>query len=225
MTSEIELREQISAVCRRIYQKNLVAATDGNVTARIDDETILTTPSGVSKGDVTPGMLLVCSMTGKKLSGEGKVTSEILLHLAVYDRRDDVNSVIHAHPPYATALTVAGVSLEDPVLPEVAVTFGKIPTTEYATPASAEGPEVIQSLIGQHDALLLDRHGALTAGTDPWSAYYKMEKVEHASQIVYLASQLGNVRTMTAEEIDRLIEALRRHGVEAKISGRLETGN
>jgi len=184
----------------------------------MDDERILATPSGVSKGDVTPESLLVCDLEGNRLAGDRKVTSEILLHCAVYRERPDVNAVVHTHAPYATAVTVAGVSLEDPVLPEVAVTFGKIPTADYATPASPEGPEVIRKLIRDYDALLLDRHGTLTAGVDPWQAYYRLEKVEHAAQVIFLAHQFGQVRTMNADEIGRLVAALKVHGITAKIA-------
>ncbi|HUU42819.1 MAG TPA: class II aldolase/adducin family protein [Planctomycetota bacterium] len=217
MPTEEKLREAIADVCRRIYEKGFVAANDGNVTARLDAERILATPSGVSKGDVTPESLLVCDLEGNRLAGDRKVTSEILLHCAVYRERADLAAVVHAHPPYATAITVAGVSLEDPVLPEVAVTFGTIPTADYATPASPEGPEVIRRIIRDHDALLLDRHGTLTAGRDPWEAYFRLEKVEHAAQVIFLAHQLGQVRTMSADEIDRLVAALERHGIAAKI--------
>ena len=215
--SEEKLREEIAAVCRRIYEKNFVAASDGNVTTRLDDERILATPSGVSKGDVTPESLLVCDMEGNRISGDRKVTSEVLLHCAVYRERPDLGAVVHTHAPYATAVTVAGVSLEDPVLPEVAVAFGRIPTADYATPASPEGPEVIRKLIRDYDALLLDRHGTLTAGRDVWEAYFKLEKVEHAAQVIYLARQFGQVRTMTRDEIARLVAALKVHGVTAKI--------
>lgn len=217
MPSEENLREAIAAVCGRVYEKGFVAANDGNVTSRLDEERILATPSGVSKGDVTAESLLVCDLDGKRIAGDRKVTSEILLHCAVYRERPDLNAVVHAHPPYATAVTVAGVSLEEPVLPEVAVTFGKIPTAEYATPASPEGPEVIRKLIRDFDAMLLDRHGTLTAGRDVWEAYYKLEKVEHAAQVIFLAQQFGAVRHMSDDEITRLVAALERHGITAKI--------
>ncbi|HUW59336.1 MAG TPA: class II aldolase/adducin family protein [Planctomycetota bacterium] len=223
MPSEEELRKEIAAVCRRIYAKGFVAANDGNVSARLDAGRILMTPSGMSKGDVTPECLVVCDLAGNKLSGDGKPTSEVLLHLAVYEARSNLNAVVHAHPPYATALTVAGVSLAEPVLPEVAVTFGKIPTAEYATPASPEGPEVIRKLIGRFDAMLLDRHGTLTAGRTVWEAYFRLEKVEHAAQVVFLAHQLGQVRTLTPDEITRLVAALKRHGITAKIAEPTET--
>ena len=218
MPSEAELRDEIAAVCRRIYEKNFVASNDGNVTARLDDERILATPSGVSKGDVTPESLLICDMDGNRLAGERKVTSEVLLHCEVYRNRADLNAVVHAHAPYATAATIAGIGLDDPVLPEVAVTFGKIPTTEYATPASPEGPKVIRKLIRDFDALLLDRHGTLTAGRDVWEAYFRLEKVEHAAQVIFLAHQYGQVRHMSYDEITRLIDALKGHGITAKIA-------
>jgi L-fuculose-phosphate aldolase len=216
--SERRLRNEIAAVCRRIYEKGFVAATDGNVTARLDAKRILATPSGVSKHDVTPQNLIVCDMDGRKLSGVGKPTSELRLHLAVYNERPDLRAAVHAHPPYATALTVAGVSLADPVLPEVLVSLGRISTTEYATPSSAEGPRAIRKLIKICDALLLDRHGALAAGRTPWEAYYRLEKVEHAAQILFLAHELGKVRKLTRAQIRRIVKTASRHGLAARIT-------
>ncbi len=214
--SETELRHEIADVCRRLHEKGFVAASDGNVTARLDADRLLVTPSGVSKGDVVPESLLVCDMDGKKLAGDGKTTAEILLHLAVYRERPDLRAAIHAHPPYATALTVAGLSLDEDVLPEVVVTLGRIPTTRYAVPASPEGPEAIRELIRTYDAMLLDRHGALACGRTVLEAYLRMEKVEHAAQIITLARLLGKVRTLTPDEISRHIEAAKRHGMTPK---------
>jgi L-fuculose-phosphate aldolase len=216
--SETELRIAVADVCRRLHDKGFVASNDGNVTARLEGGRLLVTPSGVSKGDVTPESLLVCDMEGKKLAGEGKVTTEILLHLAVYRDRADVGAAVHAHPIWTTACTVAGVKLDEPVLPEVAVTLGRIPTTRYATPTSQEGPDAIRELIGRHDAIVLDRHGALTVGRTPLEAYFRMEKLEHAAKIVALAQMLGRVQTLTPDEIERLCIAVKRHGVTAKIA-------
>ena len=218
MPSELSMRKEIAAVCRRVYDKGLVAASDGNVSVRLDDNRYLVTPSGMSKGDVGPNHVVMVDREGKRLAGSRKPTSEILMHLAAYEERPDVMGVVHAHPPMATAFTIAGVSLADLVIPEVIVTLGKIPTAEYATPSSPEGPLVVRKHIRKCDALLLDRHGTLTVGKTLWDAYFKLEKVEHAALINYLARQMGNVRRMSPDELKRLVEANERRGVSAKIN-------
>jgi L-fuculose-phosphate aldolase len=224
MASEREIRREIAAVCRRIYEKGLVAATDGNVSVRLDDRRILVTPSGLSKGDVTEQNVILCDRAGKKIAGELDPSSEIRLHLAVYDERSDVRAVVHAHPPVATAFTIAGVTLAEMVIPEVVVTLGTIPTAEYATPASAEGPLVIRKYIHNYDALLLDRHGTLTVGKTPWEAYFKLEKVEHAALIQFLARQMGNVRRLSPDELKRLVSASEQRGVTAKLELYADSG-
>ena len=222
--SETELRRVVADVCRRIYEKGFVAANDGNVSARLGGGRFLMTPSGVSKGDVTPGSLLVCDMNGKKLRGKGKLTTETLMHLTVYRERADVGAAIHSHAPYATALTLAGVALDAPVFPEVLVHLGRIPTAAYATPASAEGARAVVKLIRRHDAMLLEGNGTLTAGRDPWDAYYKLERVEHSAMVVFLARLLGRVRRLTKPEIGRLVAALALHGVTARIAKLRDAG-
>ncbi|MEA3407115.1 MAG: class II aldolase/adducin family protein, partial [Chloroflexota bacterium] len=126
--------------------------------------------------------------------------------LEIYRQRPDVRAVVHGHPPITTALTVAGISLEPPVLPETVVTVGTIPTTDYATPSSAQGPLVVRELIREHDALALDRHGAVTVGTTPLKAYFKLEKVENTAQVILLARLLGRLQTLPGEEARHLTE-------------------
>lgn len=205
MKSEREIRNDVVTVCHMMWQKDYVAATDGNVSVRLGRDRVLCTPSGVSKGLVGPRDLVVTDMNGKKLLGHLSVTSEIRLHIEVYRKRDDVHSVVHAHPPIATAFSIAGMSLAQCVIPEVVLTMGSIPTSEYATPCSDEGPEVISDLITRCDALLLDRHGSLTVGKDVFSAYLKLEKVEHCAHVTMAARQLGNIKTLSPEQVNRLI--------------------
>lgn len=216
MKSEREIRNDIVSVCHMMWQKGFVAATDGNVSVRTGKDRVLCTPSGLSKGLVQARDLVVTDMSGKKLTGEKDVTSEILLHLEIYRRRDDVAGVVHAHPPMATAFSIAGVSLAQCVIPEVVLTMGAIPTSEYATPSSGEGPAAVSDLITRCDALILDRHGSLTVGADVFSAYLKLEKVEHCAQVTLAARQLGRVRTLSTEQVNKLV-ALRR---DMGISGR-----
>jgi L-fuculose-phosphate aldolase len=212
--SESEHRADIVEVCRRIYAKGYAAASDGNVSVRIRPDRILTTPSGLSKGYMTPDQIIVTDLEGRKLppftaaNRELKPSSEIKMHLEAYRQRPDIGAVVHAHPPVATACTLAGVSLARCVLPEVVLTLVAIPTADYATPSTDEVPDSIRELIRDYDALLLERHGALTVGKDVYDAYFKLEKVEHTAEITLAARQLGRVRGMASEEV-RKIEALR----------------
>ncbi len=216
--SETKLRRAIAEVCRRMHERQYVAANDGNVSARLGGGRFLMTPSGVSKGDVTPRSIILCDAKGRKLRGAGPITTEVLMHLTVYRERPDVGAVIHSHAPYATALSVAGVRLDAPVFPEVLVHLGCIPTVPYATPASAEGAAAVAKLIRRYDALLLERNGTLTAGRDPYEAYYRLERVEHSAQVVFLARVLGRVRTLTRPQVGRLVKALTRLGIAARIA-------
>jgi L-fuculose-phosphate aldolase len=208
MRSEIEHRQQMVTIGRRMYQRGLVTATDGNISVRLDGERMLLTASGVCLGEMRPEDLVVVDQTGQPCDASQRPSSELPMHLEVYQQRPDVGAVIHAHPPLATAFTVAGISLAQCVIPEVVLTMGTIPTARYATPATEKGREAVRELIRTHDALILDRHGTLTVGPDLIAAYRKLEKVEHAAQVTLAARQLGNIRTLPPEEVKRL-EAMR----------------
>lgn len=209
---ERALREEIVQVCQLMYDKNLIAATDGNVSARWGEDHLLVTPSGVGKGLIDPRDVLLTDLEGRKVSMETmspnnyEPSAEIRLHLEIYRQRADVRAVVHGHPPITTALTVAGISLEPPVLPETLVTVGTIPTTDYATPSSAQGPDVVRDLIREHDALVLDRHGAVAVGATPLKAYFKLEKVENTAQVILMARLLGRLQTLPEEEARHLTE-------------------
>ncbi len=204
------LRQEVILVCQLLYQKNLIAATDGNVSVRWGLEYLITTPSGIAKGQIRAQDLVVTDLQGG-LAPETvaphngfKPSSELRTHLEAYHQRPDIRAVVHAHPPIATALSVAGVSLAPCVLPETLVNMGTILTTQYATPTSADVPLVIRDLIGNHDALVLDRHGAVTVGVSAMDAYTKMEKVENTAVILAVAHTLGRVRTLPVDEVRRL---------------------
>ncbi len=188
-----------------IYQKGFVVATDGNVSVKIGDNRLLTTPSGLCKGLLRESDLVVTDMGGKKVSGELEPSSEIRMHLRAYRERPDINAVVHSHPPISTAFSISGVRLAKCVLPEVVLTMGSIPTTEYATPTTDEGPEVIQPYIGEYDAMILDRHGALTVGATLQKAYEKLEKLEHCAHITLMARQLGKVNELSKEQVDKIL--------------------
>lgn len=214
--TELELRKAVCEAGRRLYARNLVAATDGNISARLGPDRYLCTPSAVSKGFMSPNDLVIADGQGKRVSGNGKVTSEFFTHLAAYEERPDVKAVVHAHPPKAIAFTLAGISLAECVLPEVVYTIGGIPTTEYATPATREGSEVIRSLIRECDAVMLARHGAVTVGVTVFDALFKMEKIEHAAETLLTAQLLGQVPTLTKKEVEKLYKVREQYGVSGK---------
>ena len=212
---EESARQEIVRVCRLLWERGYVAATDGNVSVRLGPDRILTTPTGLSKAFLEPEQLVLTDLNGVPLPERQqtckglKPSSEQRIHCECYRRRPDIGAVVHAHPPIAVAFTIAGISLAGCVLPEVVLTLGQIPTTPYATPTSAEGPQVVRDLIGKFDALILDRHGTVTVGKTAFDAYLKLEKVEHAAQVTLAARQLGEVQTLPPEEVRRLT-AIRR---------------
>ncbi|AEB08389.1 class II aldolase/adducin family protein [Desulfobacca acetoxidans] len=200
-----EQKRELVQVCRALSQKKLLAATDGNLSVRWG-ENLLITPSGVNKGFVREEEMIMVDLSGRVLAGSGRPTTELLLHLEVYQVRPEVQAVVHAHPPIATAFTIAGVPLLEGILPEVVLTLGAIPTAPYATTGTPEMATAVRDLLPFYDAILLDHHGALTLGRDLWDAYNKMEKVEHAALTVLLARQLGAARPLPPEEVAKLTD-------------------
>lgn len=203
MHAQQQLKEDIVRICRMLHRKNYLAATDGNVSVRLGDR-VLTTPSGINKGLMEAYQVISVDLTGRVLSGEGQPTSEIRMHLLAYELRPDISAVVHAHLPYATACTLAGIDLLEPILPEVVITLGGIPTAPYATPGTEEVPEAIRGIIQEYDALLLSRHGAMTVGRDVTDAYNKMEKLEHTARVVLAARLQGPLPPLPAAEVEKL---------------------
>lgn len=204
------MRGQLIEIGRLMHSRNMLAAADGNLSVRLDRDRILITPSGLSKAFLSQDQLLIVDMEGNKTSvnaGPARdlvPSSEARMHLECYRRRPDVQAVIHAHPPYAIACTLAGLSLAKCTLPEVVYDLGTIPTAPYATPASEENPRAIRDLIGQFDALLLERHGSLTVGGSPWEAYFRLERVEHSAQVTLLANTIQRVQPLSDEAVAKL---------------------
>lgn len=215
-----KLKRDMIRVCRQLARQNLVAATDGNLSAR-QGERLLVTPSGVNKLWLRASELLWVDLEGRLLAGERQPTSEILLHLEAYRQRPDVGAVIHAHPPLATALTLAGVSLLEPYLPEVVLTLGGIPTAPYATTGTPALAAAVRELLPCYDAILLAQHGALTLGRDLRDAFNKMAKVEHAALIVLTARLLGSARTLPPEEAAALLRLGIAKGLRPPAAARL----
>jgi L-fuculose-phosphate aldolase len=217
MTSRVEeqVRAEIVEVGRRMYTRGYVASNDGNISARLDDTRLLTTPTAVSKGYMTPDMMVVVDYDGNRISGERKASSELKMHLEIYRNRPDVNAVVHAHPPLATGFAVAGIPLTRAVLAEVITTLGSIPIAEYATPSTAELPEAVRKYIKAHDGMLLANHGAVTCGDSVTSAYHKMETIEHFARISLVARLLGREHLISRDEVERLQGLRGTYGIAA----------
>ena len=202
--SEQTLRADIVEVGRRLYSRGYTASNDGNISVRLDRDRLLMTPKSVCKGFMTPEMMCITDVEGRKLAGDRDPSSEMQMHLEVYRQRPDVQAVVHAHPPIATGFAVAGIPLDRAVLAEVVTTLGSVPIAEYATPSTKELPEAVRKYVKAHDGMLLANHGALTLGVDLLSAYYKMETIEHFAKISLVARLLGGERLLSREEVDRL---------------------
>jgi L-fuculose-phosphate aldolase len=214
-TTESALRADIVEVGRRLYARRYTASNDGNISVRLGADRLLMTPKSVCKGFMTPDMMCITDLDGKKLQGDRDPSSEMLMHLEVYRQRPDVQAVVHAHPPIATGFAVAGIPLDRAVLAEVLTTLGSVPIAEYATPSTAELPAAVRRYVKAHDGMLLANHGALTVGGDLFNAYYKMETIEHFATISLVARLLGRENLLAREEVERL-QALRgTYGIQA----------
>ena len=209
------LRTDIVEIGRRLWQRGFVASNDGNISVRMGPDRLLMTPASVSKGFMTPDMMVITDLDGRLVEGAPgrKPSSEALMHLVVYRERADINAVVHAHPPIATGFAVAGIALDRAVLAEVVTTLGGIPIADYATPSTQELADTVAPLIKAHDGVLLANHGAVALGRDLFSAYYKMETIEHFAQISLVARQLGREHLLSREEVDRLQGLRGRYGI------------
>lgn len=204
---------EIVVVCRRLYERGLIAGPDGNVSVRLGPDRVLVTPSGMSKVDVTPGDLVEIGLDGAvrgRARRGRRASSEVGMHLRIYQRRPDARAVVHAHPPAATAFAVAGEPLPSDVLPELILLVGAVPLVPYATtgtPALADG---LEPYLAHHDAFLLANHGATTLGPSLHVAHQRMESLEHGARILMAARQLGRVTHLADEHVRELADVRRR---------------
>lgn len=211
MKTDDEHRRDLCEVGRWIHQREYIAATDGNLSVRLDPKRILTTPTGMSKGMMEPDDLVIVDNQGKKLDGRRNASSEIAMHLLIYRRRPDVNAVVHAHPPVATGYAAAGLPLNQALISEVVLALGCIPLAEYGTPGTPELSEALGPLVGQYDAVLMANHGVVTYGDDLLRAYMRMETVEHFARISLVTQLLGRQTLLSREEVEKLGEARARY--------------
>lgn len=211
--NEQELRSRIVEIGRLMYSKGWVAANDGNISVRLGEDRFLCTPTGISKGMMTPEDLIIVNGRGEKVEGRRERTSEILMHLTIYELRADVHAVVHAHPPLSTAFAVAGRPLNQAILPEVIVNLGCVPVAEYGLPGTPALSESIKPYVPLYDAILLGNHGAVCFGPDLWKGFFKMETLEHVAKISLVAELLGGPKLLPKEEVDKLFEARSRYGI------------
>lgn len=218
MKTEFEIKEEICEIGRRIYNKGMVAANDGNISVKLSDNEFLCTPTGVSKGFMTPEYICKVDKEGKVIeaSGNFRPSSEIKMHMRVYKERPDVNSVVHAHPMYATGFAIAGIPLTQPIMPEAVITLGSVPIAEYGTPSTDEIPDAISKYLPNYDAVLLENHGALTYADSLLSAYHKMESLEFYAQLLFISRQLGGPQELSQKQVERLYEIRKQFGMTGR---------
>lgn len=213
MIPERKLRDEIIKFSHLCYERHMLVAMDGNLSVKLSETEILCTKAGCHKGFLVDEDLVVIDRKGKKLRGSGSPTSEMAMHLACYDERPDINAVIHTHPPISIAFTIAGVSMARCVLPEVVLTLGTVPTVEYATTGTQTLADKIRPYVRDHDAVLMDRHGAVCLGKSLLLAWCNLETMEHTALITKTARDLGNVRELPADEAGKLRSmGLKRYG-------------
>ncbi|HVF51576.1 MAG TPA: class II aldolase/adducin family protein [Pyrinomonadaceae bacterium] len=197
-------RREIVRVGQLLYERSYVVSSDGNVSVRLDDGRIVTTPTQTSKGRMTEAMLAVTDMEGRPL-GKERPSSELAMHLLIYRERADVRAVCHAHPPHGSAFAVAGLAIDQPILSEVILTLGCVPLAEYGTPSTDELTQAMLPLVRHHNALLMANHGAVAYGADVWQAFDRLETLEHTAKIAILARALGGSRNLPPRAIEKLI--------------------
>lgn len=219
MTGSLASRREIVQVCRRLYDRGLIAGPDGNVSVRLDRDRVLVTPSGMSKVDVAPSDLVEVSLDGKRVRGSRRVSSEVAVHLRLYARRSDVGAVVHAHPPVATGFAVAGEGFDACVLPEVIFQVGWVPLVPYDTPGTEALADRFEPFLGGHDAFLMANHGAVTAGPTLLVAHQRMESLEQAARIILTARLLGRVNELSSAEVAALVAARERAGIPGAYPG------
>lgn len=207
MPSEYQIRREIVGLGKMLHQRGFIAACDGNLSVRLDENRILSTPTAMSKGSMRTSDLVVVDRAGHKLKGTRAVTSEIGMHLLIYSMRPDVQGIVHAHPTTATGFAAAGIALNQPLVCEVVIGLGQIPLAPYGTPGTPELARTLEGLIPEYDAILMANHGVVTYGIDLQSAYMKMETVEHFARITLATHLLGQQQPIRGHNLEKLLRA------------------
>jgi L-fuculose-phosphate aldolase len=207
--SEHEHRLEILRIGKMLHDRGLIAATDGNISVRLNEGAVLSTPTCISKGMMSVEDLVVVDMHGRRVGGFRDVSSEIAMHMTIYRMRPDVGAIVHAHPPTATGFAACGLALDQALISEVLLSLGEVPLARYATPGTSELSEALEPYIPDHDAVLMANHGVVTYGADLMQAYLNMETVEHFAKIALVVKQLGCEHPLAAEQVNRLLEMRR----------------
>lgn len=208
---ESKARKLIIEVGKLLYERSYVVSSDGNVSIRLDENTILATPTMTCKGRMTEDGLALTDLNGKALNDK-KASSELAMHLLIYKMRPDINAVCHAHPPHGTAFAVAGLAIEAPILSEVILTLGCVPLASYGTPSTSELTDGMKPFVEHHNALLMANHGAVAYGEDLWQAFDRLETLEHTAKIAILAKSLGGANDLPKDAISKLINIREKAG-------------
>ena len=216
MPSERQHRLAIVRFGRQLHDSGFVAATDGNLSVRLDEHRLLVTPTCMSKGMMRPADMVIVDMEGNRLAGKRSVSSEIGMHLLIYRLRPDVRGIVHAHPPTATGFAASGFDLNRPLVCEVVVGLGSIPLARYGTPGTPELTEALEPLIPTHDAILMANHGVVTFGSSLENAFMKMETVEHFAKIALVTHLLGNAQPLGEKEVQKLVAVRDRYNGRSK---------
>jgi L-fuculose-phosphate aldolase len=211
LSPEHQLRLDLVQYGRMLHSQGFVAATDGNLSIRMDNNRVMVTPTACSKGMMQSEDMVIVNLDGEKLEGTCNPSSEIAMHLTIYKMRPDVGAVVHAHPCTATAFASAGIALDQPLCSEIVITLGTVPLAPYATTGSRELSESLKPFIPRHDAILMANHGVVTYGEDLRQAYLRMESVEHYARIVLAARQLGSTQPIPSRELEKLREVRTRY--------------
>ena len=202
--SEEKFRQEMTRFCHLIYEKSYVASTDGNVSVRLPDGNIMCTPTICNKGFVKPEDMVIIDAKGKRVKGERKASSEIAMHLLIYEMRPDAHAVVHAHPACATAYAAAGIPLNKALISEVVLALGCIPLAEYGTPGTPELTNRLRPFVKTYDALLMANHGVVTSGANLEDAFNRMDTVEHFAKISIYTRILGRERLLSSEDVEKL---------------------
>lgn len=214
--TDFEAKKAIIEVGKRMYSRGFVASNDGNISVKVGPNAIWATPTGVSKGYMTPDMLVKMDLSGKVIFGRQKPSSEIKMHLRVYNENPDVKAVTHAHPPVATSFAIAGLQLDRAILPEAVVNLGTVPIAPYATPGTQEVPDSVAPYCRSYNAVLLANHGALTWGRDIYEAYYRLESLEHYANIMmYTFNIIGRANELSCDQVSQLVQIRQKLGINA----------
>ena len=216
--TELEIKQLMCDIGRRVYDRRMVASNDGNFSVKLNDNEFLCTPTGVSKGFMTPEYICKVDAKGNVLEANPgfKPSSEIKMHMRIYEKRPDVKAVVHAHPIFATAFAICGEPLVDPIMPEAVIFLGGVPCAKYGTPSTMEVPDSIEEFLPQYDQVLLANHGALAWGADLLSAYHKLESVEFYAELLYKARMLGNPKNLNEEQVEKLYDIRRSMNLPGK---------